>query len=300
MSQEQRLEEWLNDESGYFFNAGPLLHRSRSPFQKIEIYDTPFLGKLLRIDERFMTSEKDEFFYHENLVHVPAISHPNPRRALVIGGGDGGSCEEILKHPSIEKVTLVELDQVVVDVSKQYLESVHRGVFNDERLQLLVEDGLKFIAETNERFDLIVLDLTDPFGPSQSLYSQQFYQNCRTALAAGGAMSLHIESPITRPELYARIVKTLQSVFTIVRPYSLHIPVYGTYWGMACASDTLDPLSLDASAVDARIKQRALEGLQFYNGEMHRAVFALPNFQRRLLAGAFPVIQQGETLIGQG
>jgi len=297
MSEPRRLDEWLNPAAGYFFAAGKLLHVCQSRYQKIEVYDTPFLGKLLRIDECFMTSERDEFFYHEALVHVGAMSHPAPKEVLIIGGGDGGSSEEALKHPSVAKLTLVELDQAVVDVSKEYLWEVHRGVFDNPRLDLHITDGLKYVAETTQKFDLIVLDLTDPFGPSQSLYSQKFYNDCRLALGSGGTLSLHVESPITRPQLYARIVKTLQSVFKVVRPYTLFIPIYGSYWGMATASDSLDPMAFEPAAIDARIRERRIDHLQYYNGEMHRALFALPNFQKQLLAEAGPVIHQGEALI---
>jgi spermidine synthase len=294
---DKRLDEWLNEATGYFFTSSKLLHKTKSAYQEIEVFDTPFLGKLLRIDDCFMVSEKDEFFYHEALVHVAAVSHPAPNRALIIGGGDGGSSEEVLKHPSMQKLTLVELDQLVIDVSKEYLWEVHRGVFDNPKLDLQVTDGLKYVANTKEKFDLIVLDLTDPFGPSQLLYSQKFYNECRSALAPGGALTLHVESPITRPELYGRVVRTLQSVFKIVRPYSLHIPIYGTYWGMASASDSLDPFALSTAEVDKRVQQRKLEHLQFYNGDMHRAMFAMPNYQRKLLAQASAPIQQGETLI---
>ncbi len=299
MSEMLRLDEWLNPETGYFFTAAKLLEKTKSPYQEIEMYDTPFLGKLLRIDDCFMVSEKDEFFYHEALVHVAATSHPAPKRALIIGGGDGGSSEEMLKHPSMQKLTLVELDQVVIDFCKKHLWQVHRGVFDNPKLEVVVTDGLRYVADAKEKFDLIVLDLTDPFGPSQLLYSQKFYNDCRLALAPGGALTLHVESPVTRPQLYARIVKTLESVFKVVRPYSLHIPIYGTYWGMASASDSLDPYLLSADEIDRRIKARGLSHLQFYNGDMHRAMFAMPNYQRELLAGAGAPIQQGETLIAR-
>lgn len=294
---QERLEEWLNEATGYFFASNRLLAKTKSSYQEIEVFDTPFLGKVLRIDDCFMVSEKDEFFYHEALVHVAATVHPEPKRALIIGGGDGGSSEELLKHPSIQKLTLVELDPVVVDFCKEHLWAVHRGVFENPKMDLVITDGLQYVADTQEKFDLIVLDLTDPFGPSQLLYSQKFYGDCQRALAPGGALTLHVESPITRPQLYARIVKTLESVFKIVRPYSLYIPIYGTYWGMASASDTLDPVTLSADEVNSRIQERALPHLQFYNGDMHKAMFAMPNYQRVLLQDSGAPIQQGETLI---
>ena len=280
---DELLTEWLNQDSGYFVRAGKRLERFRTAYQEVEVYETPEFGRLFRLDGCFMTSERDEFFYHENLAHVPAVSHPNPQRALIIGGGDGGSADELLKHPSIKKVTLVELDAGVVEIAKKYLEAVHHNVFDNPRLDVHIADGLEYVRSTPEKFDLIVLDLTDPGGPSEPLYTAEFYASCRARLAPGGALSLHVGSPVAQPQRFRGIIQTLRSVFPLVRPYLLYIPLYGSLWSMASASDSLDPLALDAATVDRVLAQRGIAGLQYYNGDTHRAVLALPNFVRKLL-----------------
>jgi spermidine synthase len=277
------LMEWLNDNCGYFFRTGKLIEKFRSNFQEIEVFEIPQLGRLFRLDGSFMTSERDEFFYHENLVHIPAITHPNPTNVLVVGGGDGGSTEELLKHPTVKKVTLAEIDGGVIDISKKYLQSIHHDVFDDPRVDLRVTDGLAFVRDSKELFDLIVLDLTDPGGPSQPLYTKEFYNSCRARLTPNGLMSLHISSPVTQPERYSAIIGNLKSVFSNVRPYLIHIPLYGTLWGMACASMNLDPIKLSSKEVDEIIAKRKISDLQYYNGQTHQAVCALPNFVRALL-----------------
>lgn len=278
------LVEQLNPDYGYFVRAGDPVATGKTRFQELEVFDTPMFGRMLRLDRVFMTTERDEFFYHEPIVHVPAIAHPAPRRALVIGGGDGGSSEELLKHPSIEQVVLAELDEGVVDASKKYLQSIHRGVFEDPRLDLRIMDGKAYVESTTDRFDLIVLDLTDPHGPSQALYTVEFYAACREILRPEGLLSLHTESPISRPRTYSRIIRTLQGAFPIVRPYLAYVPIYGTWWGMATASAQTDPRQIISAEVDSRIAERGLRDLQLYNGEMHQAMLALPNFVRQLIA----------------
>lgn len=278
------LVEQLNEDFGYFVRASRTLVESRTRFQDLALYETPMFGKLLRLDEVFMTSEKDEFFYHENLIHPAAITHPAPRRALVIGGGDGGAAEELCKHAGMEQVVLAELDEGVIAACREHLPTIHRGVFDDPRLELAIGDGRAYVEQEGDPFDLIALDLTDPHGPSQALYTREFYAACRARLSPEGLLSLHVESPISRPNTYARILATLASVFPIVRPYLVYIPLYGTWWGMATASERSDPLHLSEDEVERRIAARGLGHLQFYNGAMHRALFALPNFVRALIA----------------
>jgi spermidine synthase len=222
-----------------------------------------------------MTSEKDEFFYHEPIVHCAALAHESPRSALVIGGGDGGSSEELLKHPGIGRVVMAELDPEVVRVSKQYLGSVHRGAFDDPRLEVHIGDGFRFVQELGERFDLIVLDLTDPDTPAQKLYTREFFEMVRRSLNPGGAVSLHIGSPVFDKERVRSTLADLAAVFRVVRPLGLYIPLYGAYWGLAVASDGLDPLAVDETTIEARIASRGIGDLELYNGEMHRALFAL-------------------------
>ena len=208
------------------------------------MHDTVPFGRLFRLDGHFMTSEKDEFFYHENLVHLAALTHPKPVRALIVGGGDGGSAEELLKYPSIESVTLAEIDAAVVAISRKYLGAVHRGALDDPRLTLEIGDGFEFVRAGKGRYDLIVLDLTDPGGPSEALYTPDFYRACAARLEQGGAMTLHIASPVAHPDRIRATMAALRQAFPLVTPYLTSIPLYGGLWMMACASATLDPATL--------------------------------------------------------
>src|SRR5438874_2500014 len=176
------MTEYLTDDWGFFIRSTRGYEKFRSPFQSVEVHDTVEFGKLFRLDGHFMTSEKDEFFYHENLVHPAAITHPKPERVLIVGGGDGGSAEEVLKYPSVRSVTLAEIDLAVVDIARKYLQQVHKGRLDDPRLVLRIEDGFAFVRTSTEQYDLIVLDLTDPGGPSTSLYTPDFYKACAARL----------------------------------------------------------------------------------------------------------------------
>ncbi|MFN7197976.1 MAG: polyamine aminopropyltransferase, partial [Hylemonella sp.] len=287
---DELLLEWLNDHSAYGFQVARRLETLRTRYQQLEVFETPQWGRLLRLDGRYMTSERDEFFYHEPMVHVAAITHAQPSTVLVIGGGDGGSAEELFKHPSVQRVVLAELDGDVVAMARKHLTSIHRGALDDPRLALHIGDGAQYVAEQaarsdGERFDLVVLDLTDPDTPAQPLYTREFFARVRQLLRPGGAVTLHIGSPVFTPQRVQQLVAALRSVFGIVRPFGLYVPLYGTYWGMACASDTLDPAALPPQEVEQRLHSRGISGLQYYNGEVHRALFALPNFYRDLVRG---------------
>ena len=279
----EKIFERLTATSGVWFE-GTLVERRQTPFQLLEVYDTPDLGRIFRLDGYNMTSEREEFFYHENLVHPAAVAHPDPRRALVIGGGDGGSSEELLKHSTLERVHMAELDPEVIEISKAQFRKVHEGVFDNPRLQVTVGDGLAYLRETPVRYDLICMDLTDPIGPSVELYSPATFALCKRAMAAGGALTLHIGSPFSHPERVRTTLGSLRQVFAKVTPYFVHIPIYGSIWGFACASDTLDPRAITPSEADRRLAQRGVDRLRYYNGDTHQAVFALPNYIRELVA----------------
>jgi spermidine synthase len=280
------LMEPLNDTTGFYIKATAQLGEWQTRFQKMAIYDTPHYGKLFRLDGFNMTSEKEEFVYHENLIHPALTAHAAPKKVLIIGGGDGGSSEEALKHPSIESVTMVEIDGDVIEVAKKHFYAVHQGAFDNPKLRVLVEDGMKFVRETQEKFDLIALDLNDPMGPAEALYSIEFFQQLRQTLAPGGALTLHIGAPVARPERVAQLAQRLNAVFRIVRPYTMYIPLYGSLWAMAVCSDKLDPKSFTADEIDRRIEARKIGDLKYYNGETHEGVFALPNFVRDLVVPA--------------
>jgi len=279
----EKIFEKLNDSSGVYF-TGSLIERRQTPFQLLEVFDTPELGRMFRLDGANMTSERDEFFYHEPLVHPVAAAHPGPRRALVIGGGDGGSSEELLKHSTLEVVHMAELDPAVIEVAKAHFGKVHRGAFADPRLKVTVGDGLEYLRATEVRYDLVAMDLTDPVGPSVALYTPETFALARGAMAPGGALTLHIGSPFSHPERVRDALRSLRQVFAKVTPYFVHIPLYGSVWGFACASDTLDPREATPEAIDEVIARRGIGDLQYYNGEVHRAMFALPNYVKKIVA----------------
>jgi spermidine synthase len=278
-----RIDEKVTDQSGAYFIADRLLETITSEFQTIEVFDTQDFGKLMRIDGCNMVSERDEFFYHENLIHPVATAHPNPQNVLIIGGGDGGAAEEILKHSSIKKVTLCELDVAVVNMSKRHFASVHRGVFENPKLSLVIGDGTKFIRESAESFDLITLDLTDPIGEAKALYSQAFFADCKSKLADGGALTIHIGSPFAHPTRVRESMANLHTTFRIVNSWFVHIPMYGATWGFACGSDTLDIRDISAAEINKRLSERRADHRQFYNGTMHHAMQALPEYIYALL-----------------
>jgi spermidine synthase len=283
---EHLLMEPLNNSTGFYIRASRQLGEWNTRFQKLAIYETPHYGKIFRLDGFNMTSEKEEFVYHENLIQPALTAHAAPKKVLIIGGGDGGSSEEALKHPSVESVTMVEIDGDVIEVAREHFRAVHNGVFDNPKLRVRVEDGMKFVRDTQEKFDLVALDLNDPVGPAAALYSVEFFQQLRQVLAPGGALVLHLGSPVAQPERVADLSQRLHGVFRIVRPYTMYIPLYGSLWAMAVCSDKLDPKAFTADEIDRRIEQRKLQELRFYNGETHEGVFALPNYVRDLVIPA--------------
>ena len=288
--------EQLSPDFGFYLRTTELLAEARSPDQHIEIVQTPLFGRAMRIDGCFMTSERDEFFYHEPMIHLPAITHGDVRQALVVGGGDGGAAHNLLRYPQMQRVVLAELDREVIDMARQWLPAVHRGAFDDPRLDIRLGDGRAFIEGCEAQFDQIVLDLTDPFGPAVALYTRQFYRACQRALKPGGVISLHIQSPIHRPQTLARIMASLRSVFAVVQPWLQYVPLYGTLWGMAMASDTAHAASISPAEVDARIAQHNLRDLQLYSGNIHHALLAHPPFFQKLLAQPATPIDDGDEL----
>jgi spermidine synthase len=278
------LTEYLTDDWGIHVRSTATLEAFRSSFQTVEVHDSAPFGKLFRLDGHFMTSEKDEFYYHENLVHIAALAHPGPERALIIGGGDGGSAEELLKHPSVKEMTIAEIDPAVIDISRRHFQEVHRGALDDPRVSVRVEDGFKFVEESQDEYDLIVLDLTDPGGPSTPLYTADFYKACAKRLTPIGAMTLHIASPVAHATRIRDAIAQLRRAFARVTPYLASVPLYGGLWMMACCSASLDPKEQSAMAIDLRISQRRIPDLQYINGETYRAALALPNFVRKLVA----------------
>lgn len=281
--QAQLSFDWLNAHSGYGFTVKEKLADIESPYQRVEVLDTHQFGRLFRLDGRLMTSEGDEFFYHECMTHPAALAHPNPESVLVIGGGDGGSSEELFKHPGVKRIVMAELDPVVIDISRKYLGAIHKGALDDPRLEIRIGDGYEYVRTTNERFDMIVLDLTDPDTPAFHLYSEEFFRLCQRALKPGGLLTLHLGSPVYQAETVRRNAEALRRVFRHVAPLTLFIPLYGSQWCLAVASDTIDPRSVSAETIAQRMIERDIDDLRFYHPAMHAALFTLPKFVQPLV-----------------
>ncbi len=276
--------DWLNAHSGYGFTIKEKLADIESAYQRVEVFDTHQFGRLFRLDGRLMTSEGDEFFYHECMTHPAALAHPNPESVLVIGGGDGGSSEELFKHPSVKRIVMAELDPVVIDISRRYLGTIHKGALDDPRLDIRIGDGFEYVRSTTERFDMIVLDLTDPDTPAFHLYSEEFFRMCQRCLKPGGLLTLHLGSPVYQADTVRKNASNLRKVFKHVAPLSLFIPLYGSQWCLAVASDTIDPRATSVETIAQRMVERKLDDLRFYHPAMHPALFTLPRFVQDLVA----------------
>lgn len=260
----------------------------KSPFQTIEVWDSASFGRLYRLDGSLMATIADEFIYHENLVFPAAACQAHPREALILGGGDGGSARRLLRIPSIRRVRVVELDAAVVALARDHLADIHHGSLDDPRVDLRIGNAIDFLAEpvtaATPRFDLILYDLTDPTGPAAPLYQHDCLAQCRARLALGGLLTLHLASPFYQTERVTTLLASLRACFPVVRPYFFPAPAYGGWWGMACAAVDADPAALAPEAVDAWLSERQIDDLAYYNGAIHAAQFALPNFLRARLA----------------
>jgi spermidine synthase len=277
------FDEWLTSDAGVLFRRGRLLEDVQTPHQRLEVFDTPELGRMFRLDGSNMTSERDEFFYHENIVHVGALAQDAPRTAFIVGGGDGGAAEELLKHPSIERVIIAELDAEVVRIARTYLQTVHRGALDDPRVEIRIGDGFAELRKTTGPVDVVIMDLTDPTGPAEALYTTAFFREVARILSPQGTLALHIGSPFFHSARFAATINRLHDVFAVVRPHFVHVPLYGANWGMACASQRTDPKHLASREVDERLRVREIAHLQYLNGDTFAAGFALPNYVRELI-----------------
>jgi spermidine synthase len=270
----------------YGFPNARQLARVDSPHQHIEVWDTPQLGRLFTLDGQPMTSSGDEFIYHECMTHPAALAHPAPRAALVLGGGDGGAAKQLLAHPGIERIVVAELDDEVVRLTREYLPDVHGGAFDDPRVELVIGDAASYVAQCVAQhaarapgvtpFDLVVFDLTPPDSPAAGLYTSAFFSDLKRILAPQAAISLHLGSPHFHAARVNALLADLEQAFAIVRPLAAYVPLYGSLWLMAIASDTLDPASLAVQELAARLAQRGLHGLRFYDAALHAALFAAP------------------------
>ncbi|MDD9149049.1 MULTISPECIES: polyamine aminopropyltransferase [unclassified Sporolactobacillus] len=262
------------------------LYCGQSDFQRIDVFESKEFGRFLTLDGYMMLTEKDEFIYHEMIVHVPMAVHPAVKRVLVIGGGDGGAVRELVRYPSIERIDLVEIDRQVVDVCRKYLPQT-AGRLDDPRVSIYYEDGLKFVRTRENVYDLIIVDSTDPFGPGEGLFTKEFYGNCYKALTAEGLMVNQQESPFYPVDAVAmqRAHKRIVESFPISRVYQAHIPTYPSgHWLFGFASKKYHPVA-DFDA--AKWRDLGLK-TKYYNTKIHVGAFALPNYVKKLLEEVEP------------
>jgi spermidine synthase len=263
----------------YGFPHARLVTRVDSPYQRIEVWDTPQLGRLFTLDGRPMTATGDEFIYHECMVHPAALAHPSPRTALVLGGGDGGAARQLLKHAGIERIVVAELDEQVVRLTREHLPDVHGGAFDDPRVELVIGDAAQYVAATvagatPARFDLIVFDLTPPDSPAAGLYTPVFYEQIKRVMSPVAALSMHLGSPYYHARRVAGLLDDLGTAFAIVRPMNTFVPLYGSLWMMATASPTLDPAALGIDTLAERLAARRVDSLKHYEPAMHAGLFS--------------------------
>jgi len=264
----KEIREHHTPSAGIFFTVDSVLYSKRSPYQKIEVFENESFGKILLLDDLVQTTEKDEFFYHEMLVHPGCVTHPSPKDILVIGGGDGGALKEILRYP-VETVCHVEIDSQVIEVGKEHFPWLSTCL-EDERVELIISDGLEFLKETGRTFDIIFVDSSEPVGPSAVLHRKEFYMSAKARLNADSAVVAQIGSPLYHLDFIKECSVTFKELFKFVRFYMGPVPSYpGGSWCYVFLSDSVDPLTLN---------RNPLSDLKYYNQEIHRAAFALPPF----------------------
>jgi spermidine synthase len=260
------------------------LHAQTTPWQTLEVLDLEGPGRALILAGTLQTSLNEEFTYHEPLVHIPLFAHPNPHRVLIIGGGDGGALRHALLHPSVDRALEVEIDQAVVEACLRFLPEISGGAYSDPRAELKIQDGTAFVAEiTDERFDVILVDSTDPVGPAAALIADEFLQNARRALAPGGLVAMQSGSPVSQPREWVATVRAFKHVFPIVKPYLGYVPIYpAMLWSWVIGSDEVDPTSFDEVSLRSRLEALSSQP-RIYTPAVHRAAFALPGFVQALL-----------------
>jgi spermidine synthase len=269
------------------------IYSGRTKFQSVEIIDTGSFGVCLVLDGKIQSSEADEFVYHEALVHPVMLAHPRPERVLIAGGGEGATLREVLAHKTVKKAVMVDIDEEVVSLCRRFLPSWHQKAFDDPRAELHFADARKYLEKSNDRFDVIIIDLVDPLeqGPARLLYTREFYRILRQRLGRSGIMSVQAEpSEWGNLDNFIAIVNTLKSVFSIARPYQVHMPSFFGLWGFVAASQSLDPTKLTPEEIDARISTRIAKKPESYDGLTHQAMFTIPKHIRRKLAASRRII----------
>ncbi|WP_422443789.1 polyamine aminopropyltransferase [Thermoanaerobacterium sp. DL9XJH110] len=273
------MELWFSEYQSknvrFSFRVKEVLSSQKTPYQNLAVLETEELGRVLTLDDVVQLTTKDEFIYHEMMAHVPLFTHGAPKRVLVIGGGDGGTIREVLKHP-VKEAHLVEIDEQVIEASKKFFPSVSCG-FADPRARIFCEDGIEFVKK-HGGYDVIIIDSTDPLGPAVGLFSREFYQNVYDALNEDGIMVAQTESPFFYPDFIKRVHKDISSIFPYTRIYTAVIPTYpGAFWTFTMGSKAVDPLVKEVDGIPDI-------GTRYYSNQIHKSCFVLPPFLKNMIS----------------
>ncbi len=281
------MPEWLNEilhpELGQHIRIDRVLLRKTTDLQELLIFENAILGRVLVLDGVIQTTEADEFIYHEMLSHVPILALGGPPRFLVLGGGDGGMIEEVLKHDSVEKVVMVEVDRSVVNLCQEYLPTLSQGAFDDPRLELVIADGSQYVTTSDQRFDIVIVDSPDPIGPGANLFSQEFYYNCSLCLRPGGVLVTQNGVPFVQAEELRNSAARLSHHFADVAFFRASVPTYyGGDMAFGWASNTITLRTISIGQLQSRFAQANLD-TRYYSPEIHIAAFATPPWFDRAL-----------------
>ncbi len=287
--QKRWIAETLFDDLGFrmTFQVDKVLYEVQTEHQSLVLFEQPFFGKMLMLDGATQISKKDEFIYQEMMSHVPLFAHGNARDVLIIGGGDCGIAEEVLKHKAVERLTQVEIDEKVVEFAKEHFPEFTTPVFADKRFESVIDDGMKYVVKTDRRYDVIIIDSTDPQGPGKILFSQKFYAGCKRCMKKGGVMVTQSGVPIFQPQELTKSVARLRRLFAEGACYIAAIPTYvGGHMAMGWATDNKRLRRVPVKALAERYKKAGGFRTQYWTPEVHVAAFALPRFIAEAAAGA--------------
>ena len=281
------------------FKVDKIFFEGRTKYQYVQCFLNVFFGKVLFIDRKIQSAQVDEYVYHESLVHPAMMTHTNPQRILVLGGGEGATLREVYRHSTVKSITMVDIDEELVGVCKEHLPEWSEGAYEDKRTRLVIGDARQFVEETQDKFDVIISDLTEPLagGPSVYLFTEEFYEKIYLALRENGIFVLQAGStdPVTH-EFFSSCIKTLWGVFPIVRPYWTFVFSFAGPWGFIVVSKKEDPLEVSREELKEKLNARRIKGLKFYHDGLHKAHFALPGYlikgkeQGRVLTDKAPFI----------
>lgn len=277
------MDLWFNEDTQnavrLSFRTKKTLYHEESKYQKLDIIETDFFGRVMLLDGLVMLTEKDEFIYHDMITHVPMAVSPHAKNALIIGGGDGGTARELLRYPSIERVDMVDIDEMVSRAAIDFFPKL-AVAFKDKRLFTHYENGIEFIAKSKENYDLIIIDSTDPIGPGEGLFTTEFYTNCKKRLIKSGILVSQSETAQWNAPLVASIYEKQAKIFPVLKLYQAFIPTYPSgHWLFSFGSEKLDPIKDLQKEKWESLKLKT----QYYNTEIHVASFALPNFIKNLI-----------------